>query len=309
MNNKYFRLLISIVLMNNTLFTNSQKAIIMESQIIKTDVGTIEYTMEGKGKTILIIHGGNDNCFTDIKQQHLIDDGYQVLVPSRPGYGNTSIEFGRTAIEQADFLKILLDSLKINKVAILTNSAGGAVALEFAKKYSETTTCLILEDAITKTWVPKFSTQYFGMKYLLHPKRQSKLWEKQRAEFENKRDKHLNRLCKIFSTLKPEYVLSEWDENDIEFYGKLLSRLNSGHGFIHNIDHKAKNIHLIAVPTLIIHSPFDKNVPFSHALYAHKKIRNSQLFVAPAISHMIYMGKDYKYILDKRISFLNDIGW
>ena len=309
MKNKYFRLLISIALMSNTLFAYSQKTIIMESQIIKTDVGTIEYTLEGKGKTVLIIHGGNDNCFTDIKQQHLIDDGYQVLVPSRPGYGKTSIEFGKTASEQADFLKILLDSLKINKAAILANSAGGAVALEFAKKYSENTACLIMEEAITKTWVPKFSAQYFGMKYLMHPKRQSKLWEKQRAEFENTRIKHLNRICKIFSTLKPEYVLSEWDENDIEFYEKMLSQLNSGHGFINDVDHKAKDIHLITVPTLIIHSPFDKNVPFSHALYAHKKIRNSELFVAPALSHIIYMGKDCKYILDKRISFLKDNAW
>jgi len=281
----------------------------MESQIIKTDVGTIEYTLEGKGKTILIMHGGNDNCFTDIKQQHMLDDGYQILIPSRPGYGKTSIEFGKTAAEQAVFIKLMLDSLKIEKVAVIANSAGGAVGLEFAKKYSENMACLILEDAITKTWVPKFSPLYFGMKYLMHPKRQSKLWEKQRAEFKNERDKHLYSLCNIFSTLKPEYVISGWDENDIEFYGKMLSRFNSGHGFIHNVDHKAKDIHLIAVPTLISHSPFDKNVPFSHALYAHKKIKNSQLFVAPAKSHLIYMGGDYKYVLDKRLSFLRSNGW
>jgi pimeloyl-ACP methyl ester carboxylesterase len=187
----------------------------MESQIIKTGLGTIEYTLEGKGKTVLIIHGGNDNCFTDIKQQHLIDNGYQVFVPSRPGYGNTSIGHGKTASEQADFLKILLDSLKINKVAVLANSAGGAVGLEFAKKYPENTACLIMEEAISKTWVSKLSPMYFGMKYLLHPKRQSKTWEKQRAEFKNEKDKHLKRLCKIFSILNPEYVLSDWKEEDI----------------------------------------------------------------------------------------------
>lgn len=281
----------------------------MESQIIKTKVGTIEYTLIGKGKPILILHGGNENCFVDIKQQHLIDEGYQILVPSRPGYRKTSIEFGKTASEQADFLKILLDLLKINKVAIIASSAGGPVSLEFSKKYSEHTSCLILEEAITKRWIPKYSPMYFGMKYLMHPKRQSKLWKKQRAEFQNERDNHLNSLCKIFSTLKPEYVLSEWDENDIEFYGKMVSRLNSGHGFIHNVDHKAKKIYLITVPTLIIHSPFDNNVSFSHALYAHKKIKNSQLFIAPAKSHLIYMGRDYNCILDKRLTFLKENNW
>lgn len=306
MKNKYFSFLIGIVLINNTLLTYSKNTMIMESQIIKTEVGTIEYTLIGNGKTILILHGGNENCFVDIKQQHLIDEGYQALVPSRPGYGKTSIEFGKTASEQADFLKVLLDLLKINKVAIIASSAGGAVGLEFAKKYSEHTSCLILEEAITKKWVSKYKPMYFGMKYLMHPKRQSKLWEKQRAEFENDRNKHLYSLCKIFSTLKPEYVINEWDENDIEFYGQMLSRLNSGNGFIYNIDHKAKNINLITVPTLIIHSPFDNNVPFSHALYAHKKIKNSQLFIAPTKSHLIYMGRDYNYILDRRLTFLKE---
>jgi len=42
MKNKYLHLLISIVLMNNTLITYSQQTIGMESKIIKSDVGTIE---------------------------------------------------------------------------------------------------------------------------------------------------------------------------------------------------------------------------------------------------------------------------
>ncbi|MFO7658804.1 MAG: alpha/beta hydrolase [Bacteroidales bacterium] len=281
----------------------------MESLIFKTEIGTIEYTLIGKGKTILILHGGNENCFVDIKQQHLIDGGYQVLVPSRPGYGKTSIEFGKTASEQSDFIKTLLDLLKINKVAIIASSAGGAAGLEFAKKYPEHTSCLIVEEAISKRWVPKYKPMYFGMKYLMNPKRQSKLWEKQRAEFKNEKDKHLNSLCKIFSTLKPEYVIKEWNENDIEFYGQMISRLNSGNGFIYNIDHLAKNINLITVPTLIIHSPFDNNVPFSHALYTHKMIKNSQLFIAPAKSHLIYMGRDYYCILDRRHTFLKENNW
>ena len=307
--NNINRIIIAVVVAFNSILIYTQEVKKMESKIIETSLGTIEYILEGKGNTVLIVHGGNDNCFTDIKQQHLIENGYRVIVPSRPGYGKTSIEFGKTANEQAEFLKLLLDTLKIKKVAIIANSAGGAVGLEFAKLYSENTVCLIMEEAIAKTWVHKLSPMYFGMKYLMHPKRQSKLWEKQRAEFKNDRQKHLSSLCKMFSILKPEYVLKDWDEDDIEFYGEMLSRLNSGQGFVHNVDHRAKDIHLITVPTLIIHSPLDKNVPFSHALYTHKKIANSELFIAPAVSHLIYMGKNYKCILDKRMAFLKKIEW
>jgi pimeloyl-ACP methyl ester carboxylesterase len=305
MKNDATRLMLCFALICNTLLTFAQTNT-MDSQTIETRVGNIEYTLEGTGKTILIIHGGNENCFVDIKQKHLIDAAYQVLIPSRPGYGNTSIAFGRTAPEQADFLKTLLDSLDIQKVSVIASSAGGPVGLEFAKKYPDYTSCLILEEAITKTWVSKLSPVYYVMKYLMHPKRQARLWEKQREEFAINRAKHLKKLSKRFSTQKPEFVLGEWDEHDISFYGEMLSQLNSGSGFFYNIDHKATAIDLIAVPTLIIHSPFDKNVPFKHALYAHKEIRDSQLYIAPATSHLIYMGKDYNYILDKRLSFIRE---
>ncbi|MBN2613693.1 MAG: alpha/beta hydrolase [Bacteroidales bacterium] len=281
----------------------------MKPQIIKNETGTIEYILEGEGKTVLFIHGGNDDCRTEFKQQHLIENGYQVLAPSRPGYGNTSVEFGKTAAEQAEFLKILLDSIKIEKVAVIGNSAGGPTALEFAKRYPAHTACLILEEAISKNWVSKFTPTYYGMKYMLHPKRQSKLWGKMRAEFESNQQKHLLRLCKMFSTLKAAYVLEDWTDDDIKDYEKYLLKCSSGYGFINDIDHKAKDIHLITVPTLISHSPFDKNVPFSHAIYAHKKIKNSRLFIAPAKSHLNYQGKDAKYIIDKRLSFLKETGW
>lgn len=281
----------------------------MKSELIESPKGIIEYTVQGSGKPILIIHGGNDNCFTDINQQHLLDSNYQVIIPSRPGYGKTSISYGKTAAEQADFMKFLIDVLKIEKIAVIAHSAGGATALEFAKKYPQNCVCLILEDATTKTWVPKFTPKYFAMKYIFNPKRQHKLWERQRREFNENRDKHIKRISKMFSTLRSEVIIKEWSEEDIVSYGEALKLMNSGQGFIHTLDHKAKDIHLIKVPCLISHSPFDKDVPFSHALYANKKIEGSELFISPAKSHLIYMGKDFIYILEKRISFLKANNW
>lgn len=280
-----------------------------EAEILHTNTGTIEYTLQGTGRTIVIVHGGNSNCFAEIKQQHLIEKGYQVLVPSRPGYGRTSIEFGHTAAEQASSIKLLMDSLHIEKAVILANSAGGPVGLEIAKLFPQQVACLILEECITKTWVSKWSPRYYGMKYMMHPKRQAKLWDKMRIEFREDRKGHLRRLCRMFSTLKPEDVLAEWGETAIHEYQISLSSSNSGEGFINDIDHKPQDIHKIKVPTLIVHSPFDKNVPFSHALYANKKIPNSELFIAPARSHLIYYGKDSELILNKRISFLEKHQW
>jgi pimeloyl-ACP methyl ester carboxylesterase len=305
MKNKF----IAILLLFTFVTYSQENNLNMKSELIESPKGIIEYTIQGSGKPILIIHGGNDNCFTDIKQQHLLEGNYKVIIPSRPGYGKTSISYGKTAAEQADFMKFLIDTLKIEKIAVIAHSAGGATALEFAKKYPQNCVCLILEDATTKTWVPKFTPKYFAMKYIFNPKRQHKLWERQRKEFNENRDKHIKRISKMFSTLKPEVIIKEWSEEDIVSYGEALKLMNSGEGFIHTLDHKAKDIHLIKVPCLISHSPFDKDVPFSHALYANKKIEGSELFVSPAKSHLIYQGKDFIYILEKRYSFLKANNW
>lgn len=281
----------------------------MKYEVSETPKGTIEYTVQGHGKPVLIIHGGNDNCFTDMKQQHLTDNNYQVIIPSRPGYGKTSLSFGKTATEQADFMKLFIDSLKIERIAVLAHSAGGSTALEFAKKYPENCVCLILEDATTKTWIPRFSPKYLVMKFIFNPVRQHKLWDNQRKEFTENRQKHIKRISSMFSTLSAEVMMKEWSDEDITSYGEALKTMNSGAGFVHTMDHKAKDIHLIRVPCLISHSPFDKDVPFSHALYAFKNIKGSELFISPAKSHLIYMGKDYIYILEKRLSFLKSNNW
>jgi pimeloyl-ACP methyl ester carboxylesterase len=276
----------------------------MESKIIETYLGSIEYTIEGNGITILVVHGGNDNCFADIRQESLLQAGYQVLIPSRPGYGKTTLALGKSASEQADVLKTLLDALNIQKTAVIGASAGGATALEFARKYPEATYCLILEEAVTTTWISKYSPQYWAMKWVFNPNRQAKLWRQQREQFDCDPKASLVALAKMFSRCKPMDVVNQWDAEDIRYYRKLLQFSDSGSGFVYTMDHKAKNLQDIHIPVLIIHSPHDRNVPFHHAKYAYRQIRNAELYEAPSLSHLIYMGKGKDDVTNKRMEFL-----
>ena len=102
----------------------------MTSAVLETERGRIEYTRRGKGPVVLIVHGGNDNCYTDVRQSTLIDNGFSVLVASRPGYGKTPICLGRTAGEQAEVMKLLIDGLSIDRVSLIAVSAGGPTGLE-----------------------------------------------------------------------------------------------------------------------------------------------------------------------------------
>jgi len=276
----------------------------MKSKIIETPLGSIEYTLAGSGPTILVVHGGNGNCFIDVKQESLLQAGYQVLIPSRPGYGATPISLGKSAAEQAKVFRTLLDALHIPSVAVIGVSAGGPVALEFARRYPDITCCLILEEAITTTWVPRISPQYWAMKWMLHPKRQAGLWREQREQFDADTKVNLLALAKMFSLCKAQDVVDQWDADDVAFYRKMLFSFDSGPGFVHTLDHKAEKLEEIRVPVLIIHSPHDRNVPFHHATNAKRRIKDAELFEAPSLSHIIYMGKGKEEVIQKRMDFL-----
>ena len=61
----------------------------MKSHIAQTVKGPIEYTLQGSGPVVLICHGTSSNCFSTDMTAPLVEAGFSVLAPSRPGYGRT----------------------------------------------------------------------------------------------------------------------------------------------------------------------------------------------------------------------------
>ncbi|MEJ2627666.1 MAG: alpha/beta hydrolase [bacterium] len=271
----------------------------------QTRKGLIEYSYEGEGPTVLIIHGGHGNCRSNYKQKILLKKGFSVLIPTRPGYKGTPIETGKTAEATADVIASLLDYLRIKDVFVIGNSAGGPVSLEFAKRYSSKIKKYILESAVIKPWFHKLTIQYYGIQYIFHPKRQKRFWENLVKQLEKNEKKTLLKNLKLFTKINPQEVLCHMSKEDIELLKKyMITENDSGTGFINDVRHRATNIDKISIPTLIIHSKNDGSVPFSHAEYAHRKIRNSELFVAPTETHFIYIGPGSEEVLKKRVDFL-----
>ena len=63
--------------------------------------------------------------------------GYRVLTPDRPGYLGTPIVNGGTPERQADLAAALLDTLGIDRVAVVGLSAGGPGAIQFAVRHAD----------------------------------------------------------------------------------------------------------------------------------------------------------------------------
>lgn len=113
------------------------------------------------GKTILLLHGKNFNAaYWGQTIKELNKKGYRVIAPDQIGFGkSTKPEYYQYSFQQLALnTKIILDSLKINKIIVLGHSMGGMLATRFALSYPEMTEKLILENPIGledyKTFAP-----------------------------------------------------------------------------------------------------------------------------------------------------------
>ena len=149
----------------------------MTISVIETPKGKIEYSLHGRGKPILIIHGGHVNCRETIFQKGLDPATFCLITPSRPGYGNTPItDLNRTPKGTAELLVALLDELKLTRVTVIGISAGGLTALEIAANYPGRIDSLILMSALTQKWFCENDKVYIGGKRLFAPKVERFTW-------------------------------------------------------------------------------------------------------------------------------------
>jgi 2-hydroxy-6-oxonona-2,4-dienedioate hydrolase len=130
------------------------------SNVINTaQFGPVEYADVGDGAPILAIHGtggGFDQGLLTAKSfmGDSITDTHRVIAPSRFGYLKTPVPSDdRSPAVQADAHAALLDALGIKaKVTVIGASAGALSAAEFAAKYPDNVSVLVL--AVPAAWSP-----------------------------------------------------------------------------------------------------------------------------------------------------------
>lgn len=124
-----------------------------KSDIAETKLGSIEYAREGSGPTALVIHGAGGGYDQGLYLAHeMLGDGFDVIAPSRFGYLRTPVPPAASHSDQADAHAALLDKLGVRESIIMGVSAGAPSAIEFAVRYPERTTALIL--VVPRTYDP-----------------------------------------------------------------------------------------------------------------------------------------------------------
>lgn len=133
----------------------------IEQRQVQTSKGPVEYADVGQGIPILYFHGndvGNDAVV--MMEKSLVDDGFRLIVPNRPGYYGTPLQCGRSPNDCADLAAELLDQLRVERVVVIGTSGGGPPASRFAAHHPQRTIALVLQCALShpfdsSRWMPR----------------------------------------------------------------------------------------------------------------------------------------------------------
>lgn len=260
----------------------SKERINTQSKLLETNFGTLEYSVSGTGKPVLLIHGAGGGFDQGLWLGRIcLENGYQFIAPSKFGYLNSNIPAEYSAEHQAAQYKILLDHLSIEKVIVIGVSSGGVSSMQFASDYPEMTEKLVLLSAVSMP--PSQNDKDAGYVKLIQNIQKSdymywlftKAFKKQMLSLLGIPYDDYSTFTAEQKTLADE-LLNVMHPMSLRYDGTIIDGLIIKEFEIPND---------IKVPALIIHSKNDGLVNYRHAEYARDCIKGSKLILYEAGGH------------------------
>ncbi|MEW6388501.1 MAG: alpha/beta hydrolase [Thermodesulfobacteriota bacterium] len=273
-------------------------------QIVETAKGLMEYGEKGEGPVVLSVHGGPGGYDQGLGLGETFRaNGFKIMAVSRPGYLGTPLETGRSCAEQADALAASIDALGLGKVAVIGASAGGPASYLLAARHADKVAALIEIDSVALKyeihvswleeklflskaglWLVNFFLDHF-------PEAMVKSFLQAESTLAGQ---ELN--ARVKEIVKDDYKLA-WVRFLMATMSEKMDQRKAG------LDNDLQQlaalgalpVQTIACPTLIIHGAADKDVVPAHAEYAHRAIKNSELYLIPGGSHLGFWTADTAY--------------
>ena len=256
-----------------------------------------DYRDSGTGPVVLLIHGTQSDYREVYHVERLIEAGYRVIVPSRPGYGKTPLQLAASPAELAAFYQGWMASRHITQYTVYGISAGGPTALAIASN-NPAVRSLVLACAMTH----QISLPYQA--WLIQPLLQRPLQLIQQLLWHYVKDKLVKfpqeasvRMVEMTSLLQREDIRLQLNGADEELLYQVGLQNGPGRGVLFDLTQQIERQTLrdITCPVLIVHSKADRAVPFEHALYARRAIPHAQFIESKSPGHLIWIGPSARH--------------
>lgn len=279
--------------------------------IIETGRGPIEYADAGSGEPLLYFHGTGITADVMVAvESRLIDDGFRLIVPHRPGYGRTPLSSHRSAVDCANVAAALLDSLGIRETSVMGSSGGAAFAASFAVTHAVRTRCLVLlcpqlHRWSGKRWLP--ATSRWTLPILRRPLLRRLLLRLYRISLSGMSVKQ------FLKTEAGDRYADVADDPDAQNLASLsltaMARGTRCPGFENDFS-VFLNEEILGTsessiaPTLVIHDERDPVAPRDHVEWFISRVPQCERVSLHTAGHLIWVGPDAERVHETRVRFL-----
>ena len=249
----------------------------------------------GKGKPLLVIHGGpglsQDYLLPQLNQ---LAETHRVIFYDQRGGGRSTGEITSETMTVERFVKdieAIRNAMGLERFCILGHSWGGFIAMQYAIAHPEAVEKLILSNSIPAT---SKETLLFAQE----ARRRFTPFAEEMSRVENSpaflqgdpqaREKQLRLLFSVFvhATRDVELLSLRMTPTASQNYSKINPIFTKGTLLQpYDLTEKLKEL---KIPTLIIHGEADP-IPLSSAEQIHQAIPNSQLVLIKACGHFPYV--------------------
>ena len=246
------------------------------SQVVPSPWGDLEYLRGGSGPPVLVIHGsGGGFDQGELIARAVLGEGFAWIAPSRFGYLRSALPAEASFDLQAAAYLHLLDSLGIERVAVLALSHGGPSALLFALHHPERVSSLTLLSCGVASAADENQAEANAK-----GDRLKMIFEHDLAYWAVS---HLMKKQLIRLMGADDAVIASLSERQRELVEAVIDRMNpvaprsAGVAFDNQATLPNERIAGIKVPTLILHATDDGLQLYRNAEYAAAHIPGSRL--------------------------------
>ena len=275
-----------------------------DSTVVQTPSGPVEYDLRGRGPVVLHFHGGNVGHNGWFMLSHLVDAGFRLLTPDRPGYLGTPLGDNGAPEAQADLAAALLDALAVESVAVVGVSAGGPAAIQFALRHAGRTRSLVLLSAITRrTQLTDDQRNSTLGKLVMSRRAQNPAYFLIHQAMKRMPAVALRDYVRTETTYDAvrgkRYIVQVLADplqrsNVRDLADAMVPALPRFAGVMNDVEVQQSlddmPVETIAVPTLIVHSRYDGDVPYDTAVHTASRIPGAECITVDQFGHMIWWG-------------------